>query len=55
MRTNDKLVNEAFRYKSATTKRELLKIVLKEFVERYKRADIRYFKQKITIAPDYNY
>ena len=52
---NDQLVTEAFRYTSATTKRELLEIVLKEFVDHHKRADLRDFKQKITIDPDYDY
>lgn len=52
---NDQLVSEAFRYTSATTKRELLDIVLREFVEHHQRADIRDFKQQITIDPDYDY
>ncbi len=59
MRTNvvldDELVEQAFRYAQVSTKRELLEVVLKEFVEHHQRVDIQDFKKKINIDPDYDY
>lgn len=52
---NDRLIAEAFKYSSATTKRELLDIVLKEFVDHHQRADLSQFKLQITIDPAYDY
>ena len=52
---NDELVNEAFRYARVSTKRELLEVVLKEFVDHHKRMDIREFKHQITIDSNYDY
>jgi Arc/MetJ family transcription regulator len=59
MRTNivldDELVEEAFRYSDAKTKRELVDMALREFVERRKRRDIRELRGKGLIRPDYDY
>jgi predicted nucleic acid-binding protein len=38
---NDKLLKEAFKYSQVETKRELIEIALKEFVENHKRRDVR--------------
>ena len=59
MRTNividDTLVQEAFRYTAVTTKRELIQIVLKEFVENHRRKDIRELRGKVKLSIDYDY
>jgi Arc/MetJ family transcription regulator len=59
MRTNivldDELVEEAFRYSDAKTKRELVDRALREFVEKRKRRDIRELRGKISFHPGYNY
>lgn len=52
---NDSLVKEAFRYTSVSSKRELIELALKEFVENHRRHDIRELKGKVTIDPKYNY
>ena len=45
MRTNivldDMLVKEAFHYAKVSTKRELIDLALREFIENHKRRDIR--------------
>ena len=59
MRTNimldDKLVQEAFRYASVTTKRELINVALREFVQNHRRRDIRELRGKVKVDPDYDY
>ncbi|MBA2534247.1 MAG: type II toxin-antitoxin system VapB family antitoxin [Rubrobacter sp.] len=59
MRTNivldDDLVEEAFRYANAKTKRELVDLALREFVENHKRKDIRELRGKITFHSGYDY
>lgn len=59
MRTNivldDKLVKEAFRYAHVSTKKELIDLALREFVENHRRKDIRDLKGKIKIHEKYDY
>lgn len=59
MRTNivldDKLVKEAFRYANVTTKKELIDLALREYVENHSRKDVRELKGKIKIRDDYDY
>ena len=59
MRTNivldDELVEEAFRHSDAKTKRELVDLALREFVENHKRKDIRELRGKDLIRPDYDH
>jgi Arc/MetJ family transcription regulator len=59
MRTNilldDKLVKEAFRYTKVSTKKELINLALREFVENHRRKDMRELKGKIKIAENYDY
>lgn len=52
---NAKLVKEAFRYTDVTTKRDLIDLALREFVENHKRKDIRELKHKHLIRDDYDY
>ena len=59
MRTNinldDKLVKEAFKYSNASTKKELINLALKEFVEANKRMNPKEIKGKIKFEKDYDY
>lgn len=59
MRTNiildEKLVQEAFRYADVSTKRDLINLALKEFVENHRRKDIREIKGKVKIDNKYDY
>ncbi len=59
MRTNivldEKLVKEAFRYTQVSTKKELIDLALREFVENHRRKDIRDLKGKIKIDDKYDY
>lgn len=59
MRTNivldDKLVKEAFRYASVATKRELINLALKEFVQNHRKKDVYELKGKVKIRNDYDY
>lgn len=59
MRTNivldDELVEEAFRHTDVETKRELVDLALREFVENHKRRGIRELRGKGLIRPDYDY
>ena len=52
---NDELVEEAFLYASVTTKRALVDLALREFVENHRRKDIRELRGKGLIRPDYDY
>ncbi|MDP3012246.1 MAG: type II toxin-antitoxin system VapB family antitoxin [Candidatus Hydromicrobium sp.] len=59
MRTNidldDKLVKEAFNYANVSTKKELINLALKEFVETYKRLNPKEIKGEIKFEKDYDY
>jgi len=59
MRTNinldDKLVKEAFKYTNVSTKKELINLALKEFVETNKRMSPKEIKGKIKFEGDYDY
>jgi Arc/MetJ family transcription regulator len=53
---NDKLVDEAFKFSQAiSTKKELIEIALKEYVNNRKRKNIRELRGKINFDDDYNY
>ncbi|HEX4045138.1 MAG TPA: type II toxin-antitoxin system VapB family antitoxin [Gammaproteobacteria bacterium] len=52
---NDKLVKEAFRYTTVTTKRELIEQALAEFVKNHRLRDVSELKGKIKIAKEYDY
>jgi Arc/MetJ family transcription regulator len=60
MRTNiildDQLVEEAFKFSQAiSTKKELIEIALKEYVNNRKRKNLKELKGKIKFSPDYDY
>jgi Arc/MetJ family transcription regulator len=59
LRTNivldDELVEEAFRHTDARTKRELVDLALREFVENHKRKDIRELRGRVTFHPGYDH
>jgi Arc/MetJ family transcription regulator len=59
MRTNivldDDLVKEAFKHADVKTKRELVHLALKEFVENRKRHDLRELRGIGGIREDYDY
>lgn len=59
MRTNivldEELVDEAFRYAGVRTKRELVDLALREFVENHRRRDVRELRGKVNMDPDYDY
>lgn len=59
MRTNivldEGLVKEAFRYVDVKTKRELVDLALREFVENHRRHDVRELRGQVTLKPDYDY
>lgn len=59
MRTNivldEKLVQEAFRYAYVSTKRELIDLALREFVQSHRRRDVRELRGKVKISDDYDY
>jgi predicted nucleic acid-binding protein/Arc/MetJ family transcription regulator len=48
---DDELVEEAFRHSNAKTKRELVDLALREFVENHKRKDIRELRGKVSYPP----
>ena len=53
---NEELVNEAFMYSQTIfTKRELIEVALKEFVNNRKRKNIRDLRGKIEFRDDYDY
>ena len=53
---NDKLVEEAFKFsQSISTKRELIEMALKEYVDNRKRKNIQELKGKIKFSDDYDY
>jgi Arc/MetJ family transcription regulator len=59
VRTNivldDELVEEAFRHSNAKTKRELVDMALREFVDNHRRKDVRELRGKISFHPGYGY
>ena len=59
MRTNivldDELVGEAFRRSDARTKRKLVDLALREFVENRRRRGIKELRGEGLIRPDYDY
>ena len=59
MRTNivldDELVQEAFKYTDAKTKRELVHQALLEFVEKYRRRNLLELYSQGGIREDYDY
>jgi len=53
---NDSLIKEAFMYaQTITTKKELIEIALKEYVDTRKRKNIKELRGKIQFRDDYNY
>jgi Arc/MetJ family transcription regulator len=53
---NDELVDEAFRYsETISTKRELIEIALKEYVDTRKRKNIKELKGKVKFREGYDY
>jgi Arc/MetJ family transcription regulator len=59
MRTNieldDELVQAAFRCTSVRSKKELVHLALKEFVESHTRKDLRELRGEGGISPDYDH
>lgn len=59
MRTNivldEELVVEAFRYAGVRTKRELVDLALREFVENHRRRDVRELRGRVRLKPDYDH
>lgn len=60
MRTNivldDNLVEEAFKYSpSIRTKKDLVEIALREYIQNRKIKDLRELKGKIQFSDDYDY
>jgi len=60
MRTNivldDNLVDEAFKYASEIhTKKELIEVALREFVNTRKMKNLKDLKGKVSFADDYDY
>ena len=59
MRTNiwldEILVKEAFKLTNVKTKKDLINLALKEFVESKKRLNLLDLDGKIEFAPDYDY
>lgn len=53
---NDELVEEAFRYADVRTKRELVDLALREFVENHRRRrDVRELRSRVRLRPDYDH
>ncbi len=59
MRTNividDELVEEAFRYAGVRTKKELVDLALREFVENRRRRDVRELRGRVRLRPNYDH
>jgi len=59
MRTNidleDELVEQAFRYAPVKTKKELVTLALREYIEHHARKDVRELRGAGDIAPDYDH
>jgi Arc/MetJ family transcription regulator len=52
---NDQLIEQAMRISSITTKKEVVALALKEFVERRTRKNLLDLHGKIEFADDYDY
>ena len=52
---NDTLVEEAMKLSNVKTKKELVNLALKEFVENYKRKNLAELKGKIKFQEGYDY
>jgi Arc/MetJ family transcription regulator len=53
---NDELLDEAFKFsQSISTKRELIEVALREYVNNRKRKNIRELRGKIKLAENYDY
>ena len=53
---NDELIDEAFNYsKTISTKRELIEVALKEYVDNRKRKNIKELRGKIKFRENYDY
>jgi len=52
---DESLVNEAFKYSAAKTKRELVHMALKEFVERKRRTNLLDIEGTIEFARGYDH
>ncbi len=59
MRTNivldDNLLKEAFKCADVSTKKDLVNLALKEFVENHMRLNMRELKGKVKFREDYDY
>jgi Arc/MetJ family transcription regulator len=59
MRTNivldDELLQEAFRYANVSTKKEIVHLALKEFVENAKKLSLLDLKGQISFDDEYDY
>ncbi|MFH1702839.1 MAG: type II toxin-antitoxin system VapB family antitoxin [Nitrospirota bacterium] len=59
MRTNivldDEIIEKAFRYSKAKTKKELIHEALKEFIDAKQRLNLRDLRGKIEFRTDYDY
>ena len=59
MRTNivldDEIIEKAFRYSNAKTKKELIHEALKEFIDAKQRLNLRDLRGKIEFRTDYDY
>jgi len=52
---NERLVTEAFKYTAVKTKKDLIDLALREFVQQRKRADVRELRGKGLLDPSYDY
>ena len=52
---NDELITEAFRYTHVKTKKQLVELTLKEFIENHQKRDIRELRHVIKLDPAYDY
>jgi Arc/MetJ family transcription regulator len=53
---NDELISEAFKYSdNISTKKELVDVALKEYVENHKRKNLKDLFGKISFSSEYNY
>ena len=52
---NEALINEAFKYTKLTTKKDIINLALKEFVENAKKLSLLDLKGKISFDESYDY
>lgn len=52
---NDKLIQEAFKFTTVKTKKELINTALEEFIENHSRKRLSDLRGKIQFDPDYDY